>query len=147
MGWELLRNEYRVLTSKSGEQIAIVGVDYPEEILGHSHRSTTLIEEYDGVFSTLPDTLFRITIAHAPQTWDGLRELARQDLTLAGHVHSMQMNLFGISPARLLYKRWSGLYEEGAERLYITDGIGSVVIPARIGAPPEITLITLRSEK
>ncbi|MBO5903056.1 MAG: metallophosphoesterase [Tidjanibacter sp.] len=146
MGWRLLRNEYQLLTATNGEQIAIVGVDYPEEILGHSHRSTTLIEEYDEVFSSLPDSLFRITIAHAPQMWDGLRELARQDLTLSGHVHSMQMKLFGTSPARLFYKRWSGLYEENGERLYITDGIGSVVIPARIGAPPEITIITLRME-
>ena len=147
MGWRLLRNEYRLLTATNGEQIAIVGVDYPEEILEHSHRSTTLAEDYDGVFSTLPDSLFRITIAHAPQMWDGLRELARQDLTLSGHVHAMQMKLFGTSPARLFYKRWSGLYEENGERLYITDGIGSVVIPARIGAPPELTLITLRNEK
>ncbi|MBR4038262.1 MAG: metallophosphoesterase, partial [Tidjanibacter sp.] len=147
MGWHLLRNEYRLLTADNGDQIALVGVDYPEEILEHSHRSPELAEDYDGVFSTLPDSLFRITIAHAPQMWDGLRELARQDLTLSGHVHSMQMKLFGVSPAQLFYKRWSGLYEENGERLYITDGIGSVVVPARIGAPPEITLITLRSKK
>lgn len=146
MGWHLLRNEYRLLTADNGDQIALVGVDYPEEILEHSHRSPELAEDYDGVFSTLPDSLFRITIAHAPQMWDGLRELARQDLTLSGHVHSMQMKLFGVSPAQLFYKRWSGLYEENGERLYITDGIGSVVVPARIGAPPEITLITLRRD-
>lgn len=146
MGWHLLRNEYRLLTADNGDQIALVGVDYPEEILEHSHRSPELAEDFDGVFSTLPDSLFRITIAHAPQMWDGLRELARQDLTLSGHVHSMQMKLFGVSPAQLFYKRWSGLYEENGERLYITDGIGSVVVPARIGAPPEITLITLRRD-
>lgn len=146
MGWHLLRNDYRLLTADNGDQIALVGVDYPEEILEHSHRSPELAEDYDGVFSTLPDSLFRITIAHAPQMWDGLRELARQDLTLSGHVHSMQMKLFGVSPAQLFYKRWSGLYEENGERLYITDGIGSVVVPARIGAPPEITLITLRRD-
>ena len=70
------------------------------------------------------------------------------DLTLAGHVHSMQikLRLFGraFSPAQLLYTRWSGRYDEGGRTLYINDGTGYVVFPMRLGAYPEITLITLR---
>ena len=50
----------------------------------------------------------------------------------------------GVSPARLLYKQWSGLYYRDGRALYINDGIGAVGIPARLGAAPEITLITLR---
>jgi predicted MPP superfamily phosphohydrolase len=42
------------------------------------------------------------------------------------------------------YKRWSGLYHEQGRYLYINDGIGNVLFPLRIGAKPEITVITLR---
>ena len=85
------------------------------------------------------------------KTMDALLLLADAgygDLTLAGHVHSMQMKLrlFGraFSPAQLLYTRWSGRYDEGGRTLYINDGTGYVVFPMRLGAYPEITLITLR---
>lgn len=49
-----------------------------------------------------------------------------------------------ISPAQLMYEEWSGLYKEDSHHLYITDGVGSVGFHMRIGAPPEITLLTLR---
>ena len=49
-----------------------------------------------------------------------------------------------LSPARLIYPRWSGRYDEGRHTLYITDGIGYVAYPMRIGARPELTLITLK---
>ena len=57
----------------------------------------------------------------------------------------MALNLGGvrISPARLLYERWSGLYERDGRYLYINDGIGCVGYPMRLGAWPEITVITL----
>ena len=48
------------------------------------------------------------------------------------------------SPAQLMYGEWSGLYREQDSHLYITDGVGSVGFHMRIGAPPEITELTLR---
>lgn len=85
---------------------------------------------------------------HIPQLWGQIADAGYGDLTLAGHVHSMQMKLrlFGraFSPAQLLYTRWSGRYDEGGRTLYINDGTGYVVFPMRLGAYPEITLITLR---
>ena len=50
----------------------------------------------------------------------------------------------GISPARLIYPRWSGRYNAAGRTLYINDGIGYVAYPMRIGARPEVTLITLK---
>ena len=50
----------------------------------------------------------------------------------------------GWSPAAWMYKRWSGLYEEPEGALYINDGIGYVGYPLRLGANPELTLITLK---
>ena len=55
----------------------------------------------------------------------------------------------GWSPAKYRYKTWGGLYADKTKehQLYVNIGIGTVAIPARIGATPEITLITLKKEK
>ena len=56
----------------------------------------------------------------------------------------MQMKFGSLSPARFMYKEWSGLYEREKGKLYINDGIGCVGYLARFGsACPEITLIEL----
>jgi hypothetical protein len=36
------------------------------------------------------------------------------------------------------------LYRDGAAAEYVTRGIGTIGIPVRIGAPPEIALLRLR---
>ena len=69
------------------------------------------------------------------------------DLTLSGHIHAMQMKFGSFSPARFMYKEWSGLYENANGKLYINDGIGCVGYMARFGARPEITVIELRRKK
>ena len=56
------------------------------------------------------------------------------------------MKIGALSPARLMYKEWSGLYKDGDSWLYINDGIGCVGFLARIGACPEVTLIELHKK-
>jgi predicted MPP superfamily phosphohydrolase len=73
------------------------------------------------------------------------------DLTVGGHTHGGQVN------AEILDQQWNvarfftpyvyGLYETcdpRPSRAYVTRGIGSVGLPARIGAPPEIAALRLR---
>ena len=106
------------------------------------------IRDRSGAYRGVPDSLYNITAVHIPQLWGQIADAGYGDLTLAGHVHSMQMKLRllgrAFSPAQLLYTRWSGRYDEGGRTLYINDGTGYVVFPMRLGAYPEITLITLR---
>ena len=78
--------------------------------------------------------------------WYSLCDSGYGGLTLAGHIHAMQMKVASLSPAALVYDEWSGLYEREKGKLYINDGIGSVGFFARIGARPEVTLIELKSE-
>ena len=97
----------------------------------------------------MPEGMFNLTVSHLPQLWPNITALGRGNLTLAGHVHSMQIkgHLFGraFSPAQLMYDRWSGRYDDAAgNTLYINDGIGYVGFPMRLGAAPEITLFTLK---
>lgn len=146
-GWQVL-NDKTTYIKRGADSIALTGISFKKELHDHRHSAkmpeTNILEAYDGV----PTELFNITLAHIPQHWNDILEHQKADLTLSGHVHAMQMKLptkgRGISPSRILYKRWSGLYEEQGRWLYINDGIGCIMYPMRIGTPPKITQITLR---
>ncbi len=75
---------------------------------------------------------------------------ARQgyNLLLAGHTHGGQVTVEildqSINPARFFTPYVYGLFRQGNAAAYVTRGIGTIGIPARIGAPPEISLLRLR---
>ena len=70
------------------------------------------------------------------------------NLLLAGHTHGGQVTVEildqAINPARFFTPYVYGLYRSGGATAYVTRGIGTIAIPARIGAPPEISLLRLR---
>lgn len=142
-GWLLLQDS-TVYLKMGNDSIALTGIDYSDELLEYKH-SLSSIRGYDvgRVYKTVPDNIFNITVSHLPQLWYSLCDGGYSDLTLSGHIHSMQFKLFSCSPAMLMYDEWSGLYEREKGKLYINDGIGSVGFFARVGANPEITVITL----
>lgn len=92
-----------------------------------------------------------VLLQHNPDTFPAA---ARQgyNLLLAGHTHGGQVTIEilheAISPARFFTPYVYGLYHspEGAPgaAAYVTRGIGTIGIPARVGAPPEIALLRLR---
>ena len=148
LGWRLMRNE-TVHIKRGNDSIAISGINYPED-----HRLNTSVRNFGDVdygmtYAGVSDSVYNIMISHTPDTWDDILAYGISDLTLSGHVHAMQMKLgFGDkvwSPARLMYKRWTGLYTEQGKHLYINDGLGYVMFPMRVNVYPEITLIVLRS--
>ena len=143
-GWLLLQDS-TVYIKMGNDSIALTGIDYSDELLEYKH-SLSSIRDYDvgRVYKTVPDNIFNITVSHLPQLWYSLCDGGYSDLTLSGHIHSMQFKLFSCSPAMLMYDEWSGLYEREKGKLYINDGIGSVGFFARVGANPEITVITLK---
>lgn len=75
---------------------------------------------------------------------------ARQgyNLLLAGHTHGGQVTVEildqSINPARFFTPYVYGVYRAGNSTAYVTRGIGTIGVPARIGAPPEISLLRLR---
>ncbi len=146
MGWKPLIDQTTCIGIGS-DTIAITGLSFPKELEKRSHKPVTDKHMIDTVLCTVSKERYHIVLSHAPQTWDAILESGRGDLTLSGHVHSMQMKLtlgsVRLSPARFFYKRWSGLYEAGGRYLYINDGIGCVLFPLRIGTRPEVTLIEL----
>jgi uncharacterized protein len=83
---------------------------------------------------------------------DVFPKAARQgyNLLLAGHTHGGQVTVEildrFVNPARFFTPYVYGLYRSrsGASAAYVTRGIGTIGIPVRSGAPPEISLLRLR---
>jgi predicted MPP superfamily phosphohydrolase len=89
---------------------------------------------------------FRLLLAHNPII---LRRAARAnvDLVLSGHTHGGQVtwrpekNQSGRPRRRML----RGLGRRSNTQIYVTRGLGTVVLPIRYGCPPEISVLELRS--
>lgn len=92
------------------------------------------------------DDELKLLLAHNPII---LRRAARAgvDLVLSGHTHGGQVTLRpeknrnGLPRRRLL----RGLGRRGNTQIYVTRGLGTVVLPIRYGCPPEVSLLELRS--
>lgn len=141
MGWRLLLNETDWLV-RNNDSIALIGVenigDPPFPIYGSLSKA----------YNTLDDDKVKILLSHNPSHWtDSITNHIDKNiaLTLSGHTHAMQIEVFGLSPSVFRYKTWGGKYENTKENktLYVNIGIGTVGLPMRLGATPELTMITL----
>lgn len=137
IGWDLILNEHRIIR-KGQDSIAVIGVENTSP-LKHFPSRGDLNKASEGT-----EGMFRILLTHDPMHWEA--EITGKDypLTLSGHTHAMQVSLFGWSPSSLIFKQHKGLYTEGNQSIYVNKGLGETIFPARIGARPEITLITLK---
>lgn len=140
LGWHLLRNSSFPIT-KDSAQIAIMGVDN-KSCTNQGFKSTNLGDLSAAMEGTGG---FRILLSHDPTHWAA--EVVPQTdipLTLSGHTHAAQVKLFGFTPASWTFPHTHGLYEQDGQTLYINIGLGCTA-PVRIGATPEITVITFSS--
>jgi uncharacterized protein len=133
-----------VLLGADGQKFWLAGIgDQLAHPLGH-HR-------YRGV-DDLPGTLAQIRtddpvvlLVHEPDIFP--RVPSRVALTLAGHTHGGQIRLPLVWPlfvpskfgARYAY----GHLVEGGRHLIVSGGLGTSIIPARLGVPPEIVQVRL----
>lgn len=139
----LLEND-AVMLGTDGQRFWLAGIGdqlaYP---LGHGR--------YRGI-DDLPGTLARVgtddpvlLLVHEPDIFP--RVPARVALTLAGHTHGGQIRLPLIWPAFVPSKYGArfayGHIAEGGRHMLVSGGLGTSVIPARLGVPPEILQVTL----
>ncbi len=86
-----------------------------------------------------------VLLAHDPRR---LREAAALDvqLVLAGHTHGGQVVLPGLGAvAARRFPVVAGPATDGNCTLFVSRGVGTVVVPVRINCPPEVSVLTLRS--
>ncbi len=87
----------------------------------------------------------KMLLAHNPAI---LSRAARLDVDLvfSGHTHGGQIRIREKEKKVLPHRRLSnGLHKRKSTQMYITRGIGTVVLPVRYRCPPEISLIELRT--
>ena len=146
MGWKLLLNSSDFI-HRGDDSIAIVGVEndgrppFPE--LGNLPKA----------LKGIPDSLhgksfFKILLSHDPTHWRR-KVLPQTDiqLTLSGHTHASQFQIGSFSPSSWVYPEWGGWYQEKDRHLFVSKGLGEAFLNARIGAWPEINVITLHCKK
>lgn len=158
-GMKLLRHASAKL-SWNGESLNLIGVDYQRNV----HLTGSMLPRLAGVESLVRSGMPNILLSHNPNTFYRAADLGIE-LTLAGHTHGGQIKIEIVnhswSPARFLTNFVAGIYhlpmaqrtsDPGMDStspratLYVNRGLGTLGIPARLGAAPEITLLTLRSE-
>ena len=144
MGWRLLCNEH-VFIHSGADSLALIGVENVGDPPFKNYGSL------ENAYPNLSDKVTKILLSHNPAHW--VDDIADNDsidiaLTLSGHTHAMQIEMLGMSPAKFRYDTWGGLYKDGSgnHKLYVNIGSGTVGMPMRLGATPEITVITLRQE-
>jgi predicted MPP superfamily phosphohydrolase len=86
-----------------------------------------------------------VLLTHSPDVAPALP--ADAPLLLAGHTHCGQVLLFGrnVAPPVSRYgtRYRCGLVREGGRTVVVTGGLGTSGVPFRLGAPPDIWLLTL----
>jgi len=147
MGWHLLNNDH-VWLRAGNDSIALIGVENWGEAPFPTYGNL------DVAMNGLEDKYsYKLLLTHNPVHWHQVvRERGDIDLSLSGHTHAMQMRVRtpwkDYSLSALRYPEWQGLHEytnAAGEKshLYVNIGCGEVGFPARIGAAPELTVITL----
>ena len=140
LGWKLLLNE-NVILHRGNDSIAIIGVE---------NAGNPPFPDFGDLPKAIGETtsMYKILLSHDPTHWrrNVLPETDIQ-LMLAGHTHEMQCTFWGFCPIMLKYPEHNGLYQKGDRFIYVNPGLGHVMFPFRIGAWPEITVITLKSAK
>jgi predicted MPP superfamily phosphohydrolase len=137
----VLVNETRLL-HRGDATIAIVGTGDPA---GKQRGPSRVAPDVERALEEVPSSATVIAFAHNPKLWPALaaRGVA---LTLSGHTHYGQFALprLGWSLASPFLEHAMGGHAHEDAFLYISPGTGYWGIPFRLGAPSEVTLVTLR---
>lgn len=132
----MYRNSHQLIL-EGPRPVYLVGVDY--------HFKDDVQEEnvrlLDKAMKGMPDNAYPILLAHHPNY---IPEAFRRHipLTLSGHTHGGQINLWGINIVPVYKPYWKGLYEEQGLFAYVSRGSGHW-FPVRVNCAREVTVFTI----
>jgi len=133
----VLRNSHFALES-GGDRLWLIGVD----------DLWWSADDLEAGIRNVPARDPKILLCHNPE---GVRMAAEHhiDLVLSGHTHGGQVRLpvvGGLYAKSKLGKRFiAGWNRLDGTQIYVSRGIGKVLVPLRVGCPPEIACLNLRS--
>ncbi|MCZ4499658.1 MAG: metallophosphoesterase [Marmoricola sp.] len=136
LGVRTLRNERTELLLRGGA-LDLAGVN---DLTGAEHHDAP---DFAKTFADRDPNRPVVLMAHQPVQ---AHQAARYgvDLQVSGHTHGGQMAPFGLL-ARLEQPVVSGFGNVDGVPVYVTNGAGFWGPPVRVGAPPQVTLLQLRS--
>ncbi|MCD4762099.1 metallophosphoesterase, partial [bacterium] len=132
-------NNSKKTIAKDGDIISILGVD-----------DIWFVEpKTEKVLRNIKPENFTILVSHNPDFFIGNSFDKKIDLGLSGHTHGGQVTFFGLFapyvPIESSHKYRTGLFHEPEMDLIVSNGIGTVMLPIRFFAPPQIVLIELNN--
>ena len=87
-----------------------------------------------------------LAFTHSPDLFPAIP--GRVALTLAAHTHGGQVRfpLLGalVVPSRFRQRYARGLVREDGHALFVTTGVGTSILPVRLGVPPEVAFLTVQ---
>jgi len=141
-GVELLVNQTSQLEHQ-GVPLVLTGVDDATGGRPDLHQALTGVQPAANHLLLAHSPVYRDSLGHEVPPGLELSHHAPQYM-LSGHTHGGQINLLGWAPFRPpgsgRYVR--GWYRDRYPHLYVSQGIGTSVVPVRFGAVPEIACFT-----
>lgn len=134
---ELLINENRTVSIRNRE-ISIIGID---DLVGGN-------ADFEKAVEALKQTETNIVLSHCPEHRDIITKQKGNlniDVVLSGHTHGGQITFLGFVPFKPQGsgRYLKGWYEESEPKMYISKGIGTSILPIRLGARAEMVEIDL----
>jgi predicted MPP superfamily phosphohydrolase len=153
-GWPAVRERLRALPltvlvnewcwiERDGARLLLLGTGDPAGRRGGPDAGGP---DLDRAFAGVPPDAFVVALAHNPALWPALAKRGVH-LTLSGHTHWGQLAIPGLgwSLASPFNAHAMGGYVDGESVLYVHPGSNYWGIPFRLGTPPEVAVIELRS--
>jgi len=95
-------------------------------------------------FESIDEFKTSILLHHVPVSWDLFKELG-VDLVLSGHTHGGQLFPFNFI-VKKIFPYFRGLYNDDGKYLYVSEGIGTLTPPMRLGTSAEMVVFHLKSK-
>jgi predicted MPP superfamily phosphohydrolase len=106
---------------------------------------------YDRALEGVPPAMPRLLLSHNPDVAEERAFVSsgyRVDLMLSGHTHGGQIYIPGLGtpvlPSHYGQKYASGLVRGPVCPVFVSCGLGTALLPIRVGVPPEIAVIELK---
>lgn len=135
IGIEFLRHQARQLRFGNAT-INFAGVDYQRM---HSHY-------LQGAGHLVVPGALNVMLSHNPDVFP-VAAAQGYNLTIAGHTHGGQVDVEilhqHVDVARYFTPFVQGLYRRGNSSVYVSNGLGTIGVPVRLGAPAEVSVLRL----
>ncbi|MGC5325355.1 metallophosphoesterase [Brevibacillus sp. SYSU BS000544] len=134
-GFQVLINQ-SVTIQKENQQLAFIGLD---DVL-HGNP------DFDQAMKSVQRESTKILLVHEPDVSERI-QVSGVDLQLSGHSHAGQVRFPFVGPVltSTLGKTYNaGLYQTGSTTVYTNRGLGTTILPVRLFARPEITVLTIQ---